>query len=360
MIKNNKLKFIISCVLVLLPIAVGLILWNELPARMTTHWGGDGVADGTMGKAAAIFVLPCVLLVLHVVFLALSGIDKRYKDQSKKIVGLTFWIMPALSILINGVMYAIALDIEFNVGLAVSILLGVMFIVIGNYLPKSRRNATYGIKLAWTMANDENWAKTHRVGGILWVACGFIIMLTALFPPEIGLFVILGVTMIGVIIPTVYSYRLYKRHKAEGVEYDFAEFAPHSKVGKWVAIIVIPILVVLFVVLMFVGSVDVAFGEESFVIEVTFTEDLEVKYNEVESVELRDDFDVGSRVYGFGSPRLSTGTFENDEFGRYTLYAYTKSEFYVIMRNGDDVLVVGGAEAEMRELFDKVNAQIGE
>ena len=47
MIKNNKHKFIISCVLILLPIVVGLLLWNDLPARMTTHWGGDGVADGT-------------------------------------------------------------------------------------------------------------------------------------------------------------------------------------------------------------------------------------------------------------------------------------------------------------------------
>lgn len=360
MIKNNKLKFIISSVLVLLPIAVGLLLWNDLPARMTTHWGADSVADGTMSKAAAVFILPCVLLALHVFLLLVSGFDKRFKDQSKKVVGLTFWIMPALSVLVNGVMYAIALDIELNVKLIVSLILGLMFIVIGNYLPKTKRNSIYGIKLIWTMGNDENWAKTHRLGGILWVACGFIVFLSAILPLEIGLLVILGAALVGVVVPTVYSYRLYRRHKAEGVVYDCGESAKHAKVGKWITIIVVPILLVLFAVLMFCGSVDVKLGEESFVIDATFAGDLEVAYGEVDAIEIRDDFDVGVRIMGFGSPRLSTGTFENEEFGRYTLYAYTKSEFYVIMKNGDDVLVVGGSEEDMRELYDRVSAEIGE
>ncbi len=360
MIKNNKLKFIISCVLILLPIAVGLVLWNELPARMTTHWGGDGVADGTMSKAAAIFILPCVLLALHVFLLFISGFDKRYKDQSKKIVGLTFWIMPALSILVNGIMYAIALDIELNVKLIVSLILGLMFIVIGNYLPKTRRNSIYGIKLIWTMGNDENWSKTHRLGGILWVACGFIVFLSALLPLEIGLLVILGAALVGVVVPTVYSYSIYRRHKAEGIVYDCGESAKHAKAGKWITIIVVPILLVLFVVLMFCGSVDVKLGEDAFVIEATFAGELEVAYGEVDAIEIREDFDVGAREMGFGSPRLSTGTFENEEFGRYTLYAYTNADFYVILRNGDDVLVVGGSESDMRELYDRVTEKIGE
>ena len=360
MIKNNKLKFIISCVLVLLPIVIGLVLWNELPARVTTHWGADGVADCTMSKAAAIFILPCVLLALNVFLLFISGFDKRYKDQSKKIVGLTFWVMPALSILVNGVMYAIALDVEFNVGLVISLILGLMFIVIGNYLPKTRRNSVYGIKLKWTLANDENWAKTHRLGGILWVACGFIVILTALLPIEFALGSIICTTAVAVLVPTVYSHTIYKRHKAEGVEYDFGDFGKQTKIAKRITIVAVPILVVLFVVLMFLGSVDVELGEESFVIEATFASDLEVYYAEVETVELREEFDIGSRIFGFGSPRLSTGTFENGEVGRYTLYAYTNAESYVIFKNGDDVLVVGGAESDMRELYDGVIAKTGE
>jgi uncharacterized membrane protein len=360
MIKNNKLKFIISCVLILLPIVVGLLLWNDLPARMTTHWGGDGVADGTMSKAAAIFILPCVLLVLHVFLLFISGFDKRFKDQSKKIVGLTFWIMPALSILVNGVMYAIALDVELNVGLIVSLILGALFIVIGNYLPKTKRNCVYGIKLIWTMGNDENWTKTHRLGGILWVACGLVVMFSSLLPLEIGLFVIIGAALVGVIVPTLYSYTIYRRHKAEGIVYDCGESMKHAKAGKWITIIVLPILAVLFAVLMFYGDVSVTLGEDSFVIEASFASDLEVIYDEVESIELRDEFDIGSRTMGFGSPRLSTGTFENNEFGRYTLYAYTKAEAYVILKNGDDVLVIGGTEEDMRELYDGVMAKLGE
>ena len=360
MIKNNKLKFIISCVLVLLPIVIGLVLWNDLPARVTTHWGADGVADGTMSKVAAIFILPCVLLALHVFLLFVSGFDKRYKDQSKKIVGITFWIMPALSIIVNGIMYAIALDVELNVGLVVSLILGIMFIVIGNYLPKTKRNCVYGIKLTWTVANDENWSKTHRLGGILWVACGFIVILTALLPIEFALGTILCTIAVAVLVPTVYSHTIYKRHKAAGIEYDFGDFGKQTKIAKRITIVAVPILVVLFVVLMFLGNVNATLGEESFVIEATFASGLEVNYAEVETVEIREEFDVGSRIFGFGSPRLSTGTFENEEFGRYTLYAYTKAESYVIFKNGDEVLVVGGAEEDMCALFDGVMAKIGE
>ena len=360
MIKNNKFKFIISCVLILVPIVIGLLLWNDLPARMTTHWGGDGVADGTMSKAAAIFILPCVLLALHVFLLFISGFDKRFKDQSKKIVGLTFWVMPVLSILVNCIMYAIALEIEFNVGLVVSLVLGLMFIVIGNYLPKTKRNCVYGIKLTWTVANDENWSKTHRLGGILWVACGLIVIPTALLPIEFALTAILCATAVAVLVPTVYSYTIYRRHKAEGIHYDFGEFGKQAKIAKRIAAVSLPILIVVFVMLMFYGDVGVTLGEDSFVIEASFTSELEVKYDEVESIELRDDFNVGSRIFGFGSPRLSTGTFETAEFGRYTLYAYTKADCYVIIKNGDDVLVVGGAEEDMRALFDGVMAKIGE
>ena len=102
------------------------------------------------------------------------------------------------------------------------------------------------------------------------------------------------------------------------------------------------------------------FGEDSFVVKATYTETLEVYYDDVDSIEIRDDFDVGERLFGFGSPRLSTGTFENEEFGRYTLYAHTKSDFYLILRNGEDVLVIGGEASNMHAIFALIHEKIGE
>ena len=85
-----------------------------------------------------------------------------------------------------------------------------------------------------------------------------------------------------------------------------------------------------------------------------------MKYDEVESIEYREDFDIGSRYMGFGSPRLSTGTFQNDEFGRYTLYAYTQGEGAVVLKKGDQVLViVAKTAAETKAIYDTLVAKIG-
>jgi uncharacterized membrane protein len=88
------------------------------------------------------------------------------------------------------------------------LLVGLMFIIVGNLLPKCRQSYTMGIKLPWTLANEENWNKTHRLGGKTWVIGGIITMATAF----IGSFwILLGVLIVMVAVPTIYSYCLYRK-----------------------------------------------------------------------------------------------------------------------------------------------------
>ena len=105
-------------------------------------------------------------------------------------------------------MYATALGGSVRVEMLMPILLGVVFIAIGNYMPKCKQNYTIGIKIPWTLASEENWNKTHRLAGWVWVGGGVVMMLAGFF----DLFwIIMGATAIMVLIPLIYSFVLHRK-----------------------------------------------------------------------------------------------------------------------------------------------------
>ena len=93
--------------------------------------------------------------------------------------------------------------------------MGLLFIIIGNLLPKCRQSYTMGIKLPWTLNNEENWNKTHRFGGKVWVVGGVIIMATAFAG---SFWILLGMLIVMMALPTVYSYCLYRKQTSDEKE----------------------------------------------------------------------------------------------------------------------------------------------
>ena len=360
MIKNHKWKAIISSIVILLPILFGIIMWKQLPATMVSHWGADGVADGTATKDFMVFGLPLILLALHWLMLVAETFLQKNKAQNNKLVTMQYVIIPATSLVVNGFIYSVALEKDWNLFALVPVLIGVLFMYIGNYLPKTIRNRTMGIKLHWTMGNDENWNKTHRLGGQIWFWCGLVVMTSALLPVGIAVTVMVAVLAVAVVVPTVYSYAIYRKHKAVGIEYEPVFNQKSDKVAFWITVIVVPLIMIGVAVLMVTGSIEITYGETDFQIVASYSEDLTVPYENVDSVEYRESFDIGSREMGFGSPLLSTGTFKNEEFGRYTLYAYTGGEGAVVLKKGDQVLViVAKTAAETKAIYDALAAKVG-
>ena len=360
MIKNHKWKLIISSVVILLPIVFGVIMWNKLPETMVSHWGADGTADGTASKAFMVFGLPLILLAIQWLLLFLEFfINKNNKPQNNKIVGIVYTIIPITSVVVNASIYSIALGKEWNLFALIPVFIGGMFMLFGNYLPKTTRNRTMGIKLRWTLGNDENWNKTHRLGGRLWFWCGMVIVISALLPIKIAIAIMLVVTAICVLIPTVYSYRIYKKHRAEGIEYEPVFDKKSDKVAIRITMVFVPVVLVAVAILMFTGSIEITYGETDFQIVASYMDDLTVSYDKVDSIEYRESFDVGFREMGYASAKLSMGTFRNDEFGRYTIYAYTKGEGAVVLKQGDRVLVLVGKTAEeTKAVYDTLAEKI--
>ncbi len=359
MIKNHKWKAIISSVVILLPMLFGLVVWNRLPANMVSHWGADGVADGTATKGFMVFALPLILLALHWGLLLLESMLEKERSQNDKIVAIMYGTIPVISLVIHAFIYSVALEKDWDLFALIPVLIGIFFMYIGNYLPKTIRNRTMGIKLRWTMGNDENWQKTHRLGGKLWFWGGLVMLASALLSIKYTVAVMIAMIVVGVAVPSIYSYSIYRKHKAEGVAYEPVFDKKSDKVALRITQICVPLILVFVAVLMFTGNVEVTYGENNFQIVASYADDLTVSYEEVESIEYRESFDIGIREMGFGSPRLSTGTFKNDEFGRYTIYAYTQGEGAVVLKNGDDVLVIVGKTAgDTKLIYDTLAEKI--
>ena len=212
MIKNNMKKLLAGSALILLPMLVGLLLWNRLPEEMVTHWGFDNAPDGWSSKGMTVFGIPVFLLAVHWLGMAVTAADPKNKAQNKKAMGLIFWICPVISVVCCGMVYAEALELKPDVETVALVLLGVLFLIVGNYMPKCKQNYTIGIKLPWTLNSEANWNATHRFAGRVWVIGG-VLFLGCVFLPKAALpIAMLAVLPVLVIVPLGYSYLYYKKY----------------------------------------------------------------------------------------------------------------------------------------------------
>ena len=210
MIKKHLKTIIITSALTLTPMIVGLILWDKLPAELPTHFNFNNEPDGYSSKAFAVFGIPLMMLAMHIVCVFATKIDPKMSNLNDKVFTLVLYIIPAVSLLICTMVYPAALGKDVPQGTVAMLFLGFIFTVSGNYLPKCKQSYTVGIKLPWTLEDSENWNKTHALAGKLWFVGGLVIMATAFLQNPIIFF---PIVVIMVVVPTVYSYLLFKKKK---------------------------------------------------------------------------------------------------------------------------------------------------
>ena len=209
-LKKNKWLMVVTSIIILLPILGGVLLWDKLPERVPFHWGINGEVDGWASKPMAVFGLPPFMLAIQWICILATGLEPKAKNvTTTKMLGLVLWIIPVLSVVMNALVYCTAMGMDMKVQVIVPLLVGLMLVIIGNWLPKCKPTWTLGIKLPWTLADEDNWNRTHRFAGPIWVAGGMVIMLCALIG---GAFLwVMPVAFVAMIAaPTVYSYLLFK------------------------------------------------------------------------------------------------------------------------------------------------------
>ncbi|MBQ2991181.1 MAG: SdpI family protein [Clostridia bacterium] len=204
---------VITSVVILLQTVVGVIIWDRLPETIATHFNVNNEPDGYSSRTFTVFGMPLMLLALHWICLLLScSGNQKLASADPRVRRLCVYIIPAISLLMVGVTYGNALGIEMDVGRIVLVFLGALFLVLGNYMPKIRHNYTTGIKLPWTLADEEIWNKTHRMAGPVWMIGGLALIACSMFVGDIELAV--AVLIMVILVPTVYSLATYmKKYK---------------------------------------------------------------------------------------------------------------------------------------------------
>lgn len=208
MIKKNLKTLIVTSIVILLPIFAGVAVWNKLPDKIPTHWNFEGEIDGWSSKSFAVFALPCIMLAFQWVAVLATSADPKKNNHSDKVLAFVFWVIPAVEIVMMAAVYCAAMGKPIEIDMVMSVLIGVMFVVIGNYLPKCKQNYTIGIKVPWTLNSEENWNRTHRMAGWVWVAGGILTTLGGLL--SFG-WIVFAVSLIIALVPIVYSYILHMK-----------------------------------------------------------------------------------------------------------------------------------------------------
>ena len=165
---NNTPVVVITSIICILPIILSLVVFNDLPEQIAVHWNNAGEPDVHFPKAIAAFGLPLIFFVINLYSKIRLLNDPKRTDTTNVLQFLSVWAIPFLSTVLVPVTLFISMGTNIPLTLITPVLVGVVLIVYGNYLPKSKQNYTIGIKLPWTLHNADNWNKTHRMAGYLY------------------------------------------------------------------------------------------------------------------------------------------------------------------------------------------------
>src|SRR6266478_1966933 len=203
--------------LVIAAVAVAVSLWaySQLPPTVATHWNVRGVADGFSSRLVAVSIMPLVIIVMTGLFNVLPRLDPRRANYTK-FIG-TYWLIANAVILFiligHGMIVATGLGYPVKIGRTMPIGVGLLFIVLGNYLTRVEPNWFVGIRTPWTLSSDTVWRKTHRTAGWLMVLGGLLVAACALLPHGAFLPLFVAAILTMAVIPIVQSYLLWKREQ---------------------------------------------------------------------------------------------------------------------------------------------------
>lgn len=209
--KKTSKEFIISTIICVLPLIFGLLVYKKLPQEIPTKWYSDGTVGQYMPKEFTVFGMPLFFILMNALVHFAMNTDPKRQNIGSMMRTLGKWIIPVLSVVTVPMVLLWGMGYQIPISRILPILLGILFVVIGNYFPKTRRSYTTGIKTPWTLNSDENWRRTHHVAAFLWIAAGIAMIAMAFLPQNIVQLVIVGMIIVLIVVPYAYSYTLYRK-----------------------------------------------------------------------------------------------------------------------------------------------------
>ena len=198
---------IITGLICLIPMIFGAILYDQLPEQMAVHFGVNNEPNSFAPKEFALFGIPLLMFILQV-FCCISSDFMEEKKQNKKYITIYKWIIPIIEMVVYLTMLAYGAGIELDMRMIVCITLGIVFTLIGNYMPKTEPN-----KLQMNYIRADFWKKVKRPAGYFFVIIGLAFIISAFLNSIVSL-ILLGIIIVAAILISIYSiYLFYKDRK---------------------------------------------------------------------------------------------------------------------------------------------------
>ena len=185
-------------------------LYERLPARIPTHFDHNGVANGWMGREVGAWLLPVTALTIWI----LLRFGERVMPRAwavRMVASPMFLVASLFALLLSAlqcvILYA-ALETPPNVGASLAFVFGVFWTGLGLVMPKIQRNPLIGVRTPWTLASDENWARTHRMAGYAFVIAGILALVAVLLGHASVAFAFIALSAL---VPVSYSFALARR-----------------------------------------------------------------------------------------------------------------------------------------------------
>ena len=188
-----------------------LILYPTLPARIPIHFNYQWEVDGYGSKSMALLlgVLPLAMCLLMDV---LPKIDPKRRNNymQDKVYDKLKYLLVFMMIFLNWFTLLLANGLDINPKIYTSLILGILLMALGNYLPKIKPNYFIGVKTPWTLANDVSWRKTHRISGYIFVLYGLLCLMSGVITGKYFGYALVGVMLLGIVVMFAYSYLVYR------------------------------------------------------------------------------------------------------------------------------------------------------
>ena len=206
---KEMLKTWIVVALAVILAIVGILI---MPDIIPTHFGPSGAPDA-WGSKYTVLLYPAILVLVTVLAVPMIKLDPKQGNYERfgKYYYNFFFGFALFFVAMEVANIAIALGADINVGSIICFMTGVLMFFVGNMMPKIKQNFFFGIKTPWALTDEENWFKTHRMGGKTFAAGGIVIMIAAFIPGEFKIWIVLAAVVVMTLIPFVYSYMLFKR-----------------------------------------------------------------------------------------------------------------------------------------------------
>ena len=197
-----------------------IVVYSRLPDQVPVHWGLSGEPDRYGSRLEGAFVVPAIMAFVFALMRWLPSRDPRAANIAKfrDTYDLSVLVVMAFMTAVHVFTLGVSLGWAVNIMTVVLVGLGLLFVVLGNVLPRARSNFVFGIRTPWTLSSDAVWTRSNRVGGYAMVAAGLVTIAAAFMARPLGFAVALTSIMLGALTPIVYSYVLWARERDGGTD----------------------------------------------------------------------------------------------------------------------------------------------